>query len=122
MRLEKSSVTGSQPLQSETYNRQTTSANDGTIEKTSVHQKIELHDQGIINKENIETIVSKLNGLIEPLRTNLKFEYHEKLDEYYVTVINPKTDEVIKEIPSKKMLDMYAAMAEFMGLLVDEKV
>lgn len=121
MRLEKV-VTGSQPLQSETYNKHITSAANGTIEKTGQIQEIELHDKKIINTEDIETVISKLNEFIEPLRTNLKFEYHEKLNDYYVTVVNPITDEVIREIPSRKMLDMYAAMAEVMGLLVDEKI
>ena len=79
-------------------------------------------NEEIVTADKVETVVSKLNEFMEPLRTNLKFELHEELDEYYVKVINLKTDEVIREIPPKKMLDMYAAMAEFMGLLVDEKI
>jgi len=75
-----------------------------------------------IRKSDVKTTVEKLNDFMDPVRTNLKFIFHEDLNEYYVTVINPLTDEVIKEIPPKKMLDMYAAMTEFMGLLVDEKV
>jgi flagellar protein FlaG len=59
---------------------------------------------------------------MKPIRTNLKFELHEKLDDYYVKVIDRETKEVIKEIPPEKMLDMYAAMAEFMSFLTDEKV
>lgn len=81
-----------------------------------------LHKEIVINKNTVETVVSKLNNLIEPLRTDLKFQYHEKLNEYYVTVVNPLTSEVIKEIPPKKMLDMYAEMAELMGILIDEKI
>ena len=72
--------------------------------------------------QDVETVVDRMNEFIEPIRTNLKFVFHEKLDEYYVTVINPQTDEVIREIPPKKMLDIYAAMADFMGILIDEKV
>jgi|SRR5690625_2392264 len=74
------------------------------------------------NKKEVKTTVEKLNDFIDPVRTNLKFVFHEELHEYYVTVINPHTDEVIREIPPKKMLDMYAAMAEYMGLLIDEKI
>lgn len=81
-----------------------------------------LHKEIVINKNTVETVVSKLNKLIEPLRTDLKFQYYEKLNEYYVTVVNPLTSEVIKEIPPKKMLDMYAEMAKLMGILIDEKI
>ena len=31
-------------------------------------------------------------------------------------------EEVIREIPPKKMLDMYAEMADFMGLLVNKRI
>src|SRR5690625_2173509 len=75
-----------------------------------------------INKQDVKTTVEKLNDFIDPLRTNLKFVFHEELHEYYVTVVDPLTNEVLREIPPKKMLDMYAAMTEFMDLLVDEKI
>ncbi|MGM8212556.1 flagellar protein FlaG [Virgibacillus sp. W0430] len=75
-----------------------------------------------IRIEDVETIVDQMNGFIDPLQTNLKFVLHDELNEYYVTVVDPVTSEVIKEIPPKKMLDMYAAMADFMGILIDEKI
>jgi len=78
--------------------------------------------QQSVTKNNVKTTVEKMNDFMEPALSDLKFVYHEKLDEYYVTIIDPSTEEVIKEIPPKKMLDMYAAMAEYMGILVDEKV
>lgn len=78
--------------------------------------------KGTVTKSKVKTTVEKMNDFIEPALSNLKFVYHEELEEYYVTVVDPLTKEVIKEIPPKKMLDMYAAMAEFMGILVDEKI
>ncbi|HLR72418.1 MAG TPA: flagellar protein FlaG [Pseudogracilibacillus sp.] len=75
-----------------------------------------------VHKHEVKYTVEKLNDFIDPVRTNLKFVLHEDLHEYYVTVVDPLTNEVIKEIPPKKMLDMYAAMTEYMGLLVDEKI
>ncbi|MBP3040204.1 flagellar protein FlaG [Bacillaceae bacterium Marseille-Q3522] len=74
------------------------------------------------SKEKVEEIVIGLNKFMQPSHTELKFVFHESLNEYYVTVVDEITKEVIKEIPPKKMLDMYAAMTEFVGLLVDEKI
>ncbi|MFC4557521.1 flagellar protein FlaG [Virgibacillus kekensis] len=116
MKIE-TTLTGTQPLQNGTYNRQITSA----MEKVDEIQKV-LKEERAADSNEVKTVVDKLNEFTEPLRTNLRFEFHEKLEEYYVTVVNPHTDEVIKEIPPKKLLDMYAAMAEFMGVLVDEKI
>lgn len=73
-------------------------------------------------KEQIEGIVKGLNDFVNISHTHLKFEFHDELERYYVTVIDNETQEVIKEIPPRKLLDMHAAMMEFMGLLVDKKI
>ncbi|GAB3802865.1 flagellar protein FlaG [Virgibacillus kimchii] len=90
--------------------------------KERIKEDIDLHKDLEISREKVETVVTKINDLMEPLRTNLKFELHEKLDEYYVTVVNSMTEETIREIPPKQFLDMYAGMLEFMGILIDEKI
>lgn len=74
------------------------------------------------NEANLKKTVQAANKLLEPTQVHIQFELHEKLNEYYVKVINNETDEVIREIPSKEWLDFYAAMAEFMGFLVDKSI
>ena len=75
-----------------------------------------------INKAELDKKVNGVNKFLETTHTNLKFQYHEKLDEYYVTLIDSETMEVIREIPPKKFLDMFASMMESIGLLVDQKI
>jgi flagellar protein FlaG len=84
--------------------------------------QLENKHQQIQSKDEIEKIVTSINEFIKPANTHLKFEFHEDLQEYYVTVVNEITNEVVKEIPSKKLLDMYAQMTEYLGLLVDKKI
>jgi len=74
------------------------------------------------DKAQVRRAVDRLNEMAAPLQTDLKFKFHEALKEYYVEVVDPITDEVIKEIPPKKMLDMYAAMTELIGILEDRKI
>jgi flagellar protein FlaG len=74
------------------------------------------------NREKLDDIIEGMNEFLHPSNTSLKFELHEKLNEYYVTIVDDTTHEIVKEIPSKKMLDMYAAMTEFVGLMVDKKI
>lgn len=95
-----------------------------TEEKTVVQDR-ELHQPHHDQKPaeiHIESVMEKLNEMLEPFKTNLKFEFHEKLNEYYVTIIDSSTNEVLKEIPPKKILDMYAAMGELMGFIMDKKI
>ncbi|MFD1334152.1 flagellar protein FlaG [Oceanobacillus iheyensis] len=93
-----------------------------SITNENSHQTQGGYAEKIENKVDLEDAVDHMNELLKPIRRNLKFEMHEKLERYYVTVVDSETSEVIKEIPPKKMLDMYAELAEFMGFLIDEKI
>lgn len=73
-------------------------------------------------KEKVQEVTESLNTFLNPTHTAVRFEYHEKLEEYYVKVVDDITNETIREIPPKKLLDFYAAMTEFVGIMVDEKI
>lgn len=79
-------------------------------------------DHKELDKEKMEEVIQGMNDFLQPTNTSLKFVLHDKLNDYYVAVVDDRTDEVIKEIPSKKLLDTYANMMEFVGLLVDKKI
>ncbi|MDE8564467.1 flagellar protein FlaG [Anoxybacillus rupiensis] len=74
------------------------------------------------SKDRLSDIVKSMNTFLQPSQTSLRFELHDELKEYYVQVVDERTKEVIREIPPKKLLDMYAAMMEFVGLVVDKKI
>jgi flagellar protein FlaG len=75
-----------------------------------------------MTKEQLEKTVRGLNEFLKPSHTSLHFILHEELDRYYVQLVDRETKEVIREIPPEKILDMYASILKFVGLLVDEKV
>ncbi|SER65222.1 flagellar protein FlaG [Psychrobacillus sp. OK032] len=79
-------------------------------------------EQEHLPAEKAKKMTDSMNKFLETTNTELRFKYHEELNTYYVTLIDSKTDEIVREIPSKKMLDMYAAMQDFMGLFVDKKI
>ncbi|WP_165998793.1 flagellar protein FlaG [Bacillus sp. Cs-700] len=91
---------------------------------TEMNKAIEKHEveEKVLSKDTIEHHIKALNTYLEPSQTSLKFQLHDKLNEYYVQIIDSQTDEVIKEIPSKKFLDRYAATAELLGFMVDHKI
>jgi len=124
MSIEKA-VSGSIPIHhrpNTNAKNQSSHIDDSIKIRTKHSEPVTLHNESAVQAKDVESVVTILNGFIDPSRTNLKFVYHEQLNEYYVTVVNPLTNETVREIPPKKMLDMYAAMAEFMGILIDEKI
>lgn len=118
--------------QSSTYTLQTESVETPVKANQKLLQKSTLYNQAkktsikqgsqLLEKADIQGMVEGLNEFLEPVHTSVKFELHDKLDRYYVKVIDSATKELIREIPPEKMLDMYASMAEFMGLMIDEKI
>ena len=72
--------------------------------------------------DKAKQLTDSMNTFLASTNTQLRFKFHDKLNEYYVTIVDSKTDEVVREIPSKKLMDIHAAMREFVGLLVDRKI
>lgn len=83
---------------------------------------VNTNEEIVINEEELDSKVSSLNKFLEASSSKVKFEYHEQLGEYFVQLVDTNTNEVVKEIPPKKILDMYAEMLEIMGLFVDRKI
>lgn len=72
--------------------------------------------------DELEEKIDSINSFFKPTNSYLKFKLHEKLDEYYVSIIDQETNEVIKEIPAKELLDIHAKIEEMLGILIDEKI
>ena len=85
----------------------------------------ELQSDKEISPEKVKEAVEDINKKIKqasPLHhTSCSFKYHDDTNRISITVKNSDTDEVIREIPPEKALDMLAKAWEMAGLLVDEK-
>lgn len=69
----------------------------------------------------------KIRKTIESLKAQLtnsevKFGIHERTNRVTIKIVDKNTDEVIKEIPPEKTLDMIAKCMEIAGVLVDERL
>lgn len=73
-------------------------------------------------KVKVQDAVKALNEMLEVTHNASKFMYHEGLERYYVTVVNKDTEEVVKEIPPRKLLDAFYEMQKLLGMIVDEKI
>lgn len=74
-----------------------------------------------VSPEKVKSAISEINKKIRPTHTQCEFKYHEGTKRISITVRDSDTDEVIKEIPPEKTLDMIAKTLELAGILVDEK-
>lgn len=71
------------------------------------------------SEATIDDAVKNANRRME--HTRCEYSYHKETNRVSIKVINEDTDEVIREIPPEKSLDMLQKMWEMAGILVDEK-
>lgn len=96
------------------------SANQGSGKKDQ-EGKDDQRDIQDVSPDKIKGAISEINKKIRPTHTQCEFKYHEETHRISITVKDSETNEVIKEIPPEKTLDMIAKTLELAGLLVDEK-
>lgn len=53
--------------------------------------------------------------------TECQFSIHQETKQVVIKLVDMTTKEVIKELPSEKLLDIFATMCEVAGLFVDTK-
>ncbi len=90
------------------------------VQKTEENTSEETRQTALSEKVVINAIEKANKAMIAANRA-LEFSVHEKTKEIMVKVIDTETKEVIREIPSEKILDMVANILEMAGLLVDER-
>lgn len=76
---------------------------------------------GQTNEQHIKSAVDKANKAMKNTQTRCEFSYHEPTKSISIKIIDKQTDEVLREVPPEKILDMIEKMWEMAGILVDEK-
>lgn len=74
------------------------------------------------SEENIIDAIEEANKHFIVYDRRFEFSIHDKTKQIMVKVIDVNTDEVIRELPSEKILDIVAAMWEVSGIIVDKKI
>ncbi|MCY9546110.1 flagellar protein FlaG [Lysinibacillus xylanilyticus] len=89
---------------------------------TSKVEQVQLLENAEETKAKVQQAVNTMNQMLEVTHSAAKFVYHEGLERYYVTVVDQNTEEVVKEIPPKKLLDAFYEMQKMLGMIVDKKI
>jgi len=106
---------------------QTASINNEKVQETEhiEHNLVkeaqeESKDINIESKSDVEDLVKQLNEAVSPMDTNLKFGV-DKDNVYFVSVIDQKTNDVIRRFPAEKGIEILPKMQEVSGILFDLK-
>jgi len=112
-------VTVKAPVSQETAAKNVSPGNAGPAKETGRYEETASDWQ--VSEGFLRKAVEKANKTMAIQNRYLEFRIHERTNEIIVCVVDSETKEVIREIPSEKILDMFASMLELAGLLVDER-
>ncbi len=69
----------------------------------------------------VEEAIMKLNDTAEALQLSLRFLMHEGSERWMVQVVDIQQDEIVREMPPEKVLNVVAQIQSLIGVLLDEK-
>lgn len=75
-----------------------------------------------VTRQDLETALETLARGTDIFNKRIQFRIHEETDRLMVQVVDRSTQEVIREIPPQRVLDLLASIQEFLGFLFDERV
>ncbi len=73
-------------------------------------------------KQKLQEKIEDMNQIVGTLEEKLSFKLHDDTDRLMTQVIDVKSQEVIKEMPPKEMLDLAARIHKMVGIIIDEEV
>ena len=100
--------------------KQSRIVSDRRVIKQNIDRESNDRDGIELSKENVSDIVDTLNFAAKSVKKKVSFSYHEKTNRVIMKVHNASTNEVIREIPTKEMIQLLEHIHEMIGMFVDE--
>lgn len=73
-------------------------------------------------EHTVSELVDRVNKKLEDMGTHIQVKIHDKTNTIMIMVIEDESNEIIREIPSEKMLDIMYNLSQNVGLFLDEKI
>ena len=78
-----------------------------------------LADATTQKKVQPEELLSQIKSLTDDGRFSVRFEKNDDIHEMVVKIVDQKTDEVIRQIPPKELINLTKHLQELQGNIVD---
>ena len=86
-------------------------------------EKVSANNQSykIEDKQHLEDAIAQMNQKLDPFGTALRFGVDNHSNTFYVSVIETKTNQLIRRFPLEEMPPMMQSAVHQNGLLLDKK-
>jgi len=92
-----------------------------TTVRTADDTKVQNQDQ--FDASEISNLVSSVNQYVDAVSNNkVGFQYDQQNERHIVLVKDKDTNEIIREIPPKEMVDLLKNLEDITGIIYDNKI
>lgn len=97
------------------------------IQKAQINQdKIAQNDteqktSKVQSQEQMDKLIDQLNQSLNPFNTTLRFGFDNSSDDFYVSVVETKSNRMLRRFPLEQAEALLPKMQEVNGLLFDQK-
>jgi flagellar protein FlaG len=97
------------------------------IQKTQIQQdqaaqsSTEQKTSKIQSQDDMNKLIDQLNQSLNPFNTSLKFGFDDSSEDFYVSVIETKSNRMLRRFPIEQAEQLLPKMQEVNGLLFDQK-
>jgi len=83
--------------------------------------KSSAQDSAQLDPQKLEQAITRANQFVQSVNPSIQFVLNQDLNKYVVQVVDDKTKDVIRQIPSQEMIDIARGLDRFQGVLVKEQ-
>lgn len=92
-----------------------------TTSKMTYKEAQSFQDEKPLSLPDYQNLVEEASAALSVVNTELIFRVHEGTGRPIIQIVEQGTNNVVREIPPEKMLDVVAGIWEWAGLMVDRK-
>jgi flagellar protein FlaG len=122
-KMQQSQATAQKPAVTELQNTQSVQEiqkaqiNQDKVSQTENDQKTTKID----SQKDMDKLIDQLNRSLDPFNTSLKFGFDNSSEDFYVSVIETKSNRLLRRFPVEQAEQLLPKMQEVNGLLFDQK-
>lgn len=97
------------------------------MQKAQIHQDklaqntTEQKTTKVNSQEQMDQLIDQLNQSLNPFNTTLKFGFDNSSEDFYVSVVETKSNRMLRRFPIEQAEALLPKMQEVNGLLFDQK-
>lgn len=100
----------------------TTAAKTSSTPPLEEHKRVEKAEFERISENQLNKTIEKLNNFLADKASGLEFSVDEDTGRSIVKLIDKQTNEILRQYPSKEMLEISKDLSKLQGLLISTKI